>query len=485
MAGFDYALGGAGFESPMQAYENSLKMRQESDMRQAKADELRAKMAEQQANEAERMRFLNLQAPSINDVIKFSMTMPPAMVTALKPQFEALDIQGRQGALRFGGEVVSAINAGRPEIAVELLKQRSEAEKDPNIADAWRRTSEMVKVSPQLAFKTFAPMIAALPGGKELLENIDKAQGTARADELQPALVQKGQSDANAATSDATVKAAQAASAVPMVAAELAKKTGDAQEAMAKGKYAEKEAAQRLELGGWNIKNLKNQINVSAARLGIDRDVANATIMEKLSNVAKNSDKAQNMPADVRKSINESAVASGNSQLQAQRLDQMATDFLKSGAGSGAGAKLNEWLKKQGGYENGLTGLRNNYERVSSQIAVKQLPPGPASNADLVFALKGVPPPTAAPDAIAKFLRGMAIMERIASDSEQAKVDWMSENKGAMSKASGGFSAGGLPVKQGQSFAELQSEILKKHAQPKVEQAAPEKPMPSGWKVVR
>jgi hypothetical protein len=55
-------------------------------------------------------------------------------------------------------------------------------------------------------------------------------------------------------------------------------------------------------------------------------------------------------------------------------------------------------------------------------------------------------------------------MERIASDTDQAKIDWLSNNGGAMTKAGGEFSAAGVTVKPGQSFAEVQSELVKKHA---------------------
>jgi hypothetical protein len=458
-------------QSPFDAYAEGLQIRSAQDQaqsmmdaRKAKADQLKAQMEAAKLAEAEKQRFIELPDASIQDVIRFSSHLPADMVKAMQPQFDAMGKERSGGLLRFGGEVVSAIKGNRPEIAIELLKSRAQAEKDPQQAAGWNRAAQMIEVSPALAFKSFAPMLAAVPGGKELLENIDKAMSTDRAEQLQPSLVTKGVADASTAQSESLLKGAQAVNATPLADASLQTAQGTAQKAQAEGKYAADEAKARLAKSGWDIKALQNQIGVSSARLGLDRQIASATIMEKLANVAKAQDKMTSMPTDVRKSINDAAVTSGTAQMQAQKLEKLATDYLASGAGSGFGAKANEWFKKQGGYENGLTTLRNDYERTAKMVALKSLPPGPASNADLLFAMKGVPDATANPASIASFLRGMAIMERIASDTDQAKIDWLSNNGGAMTKAGGEFSAAGVTVKPGQSFAEVQSELVKKHA---------------------
>lgn len=468
MQPFNYIIPGQGL---MESYSEGLEIQNKQNILNAQAEEramraqqLKAAMENARIAQQERERFLNLPEASIQDVIRYSAYLPPEMVKAMQPQFDAMGKERQQGELRFSAELFSAIKSKRPDIAAQLAEQRAQAEKDPRNAEMWKRTAEAIKTAPEEAFKIFAPIVSRLPGAKEMLENLDKALSTARAEELQPGLVKKGTAEADKAEAEATLKKAESVNADPLAAAALQKAEGDAKEAQVKGDFAEKEALARLEVAGMNVKNLKNQIAVSSAKLGLDRQIANATILEKLSAVARNNDKLASMPADVRKSINDAAISSGAAQMQAQRLEKMAADFAAANVGSGSASKINEWFRKQTGYENGLSSLRADYERLSKSVALKSLPPGPASNADLLFAMKGVPESTSNSTEIARFLRGMAIMEKIASDSEQVKVDWLSQNNGALSKAATGFSAAGIQVKPGQTLAEVQSEIVKKHS---------------------
>lgn len=230
------------------------------DARKAKAEQLRAAMERAKLMQDEQQRFLSLPNASIQDVLRYSSFLPPDMVKAMQPQFEALGKEGQQGLLRFGGEVVSAIQGGRPEIAIDLLKTRAQAEKDPKQADSWNRAAQMMEVSPQLAFKAFAPLIAAMSGGKEMLESIDKGAGTARAEALQGGLMAKGLAEADTARAEATIKGASAANAVPMAEAALGKAQGDAQDALTKGKFSERNALAALEKSGWDIKKIQADI---------------------------------------------------------------------------------------------------------------------------------------------------------------------------------------------------------------------------------
>jgi len=68
---------------------------------------------------------------------------------------------------------------------------------------------------------------------------------------------------------------------------------------------------------------------------------------------------------------------------------------------------------------------------------------------DIAFALSGFPTETGNPQVIARFLRGMAKLKEIESSVENARGEWMANNKGLLNRAKTGFTAGDFAVNAG------------------------------------
>jgi hypothetical protein len=60
---------------------------------------------------------------------------------------------------------------------------------------------------------------------------------------------------------------------------------------------------------------------------------------------------------------------------------------------------------------------------------------------------------------MASFLRGMAKIQDINSATENARVDWLSNNRGSLARARSGFQAGEFTANAGETFMDLSARI--------------------------
>lgn len=104
----------------------------------------------------------------------------------------------------------------------------------------------------------------------------------------------------------------------------------------------------------------------------------------------------------------------------------LAQDFEQSGASGGVRAQWSERLKQVTGSEDALSRLRQEYRQIRNTEAVKNLPPGVASDRDIELALSGFPPDTAKPQYIAQFMRGMAKMAQARALYNEFKAEYIS-----------------------------------------------------------
>lgn len=116
------------------------------------------------------------------------------------------------------------------------------------------------------------------------------------------------------------------------------------------------------------------------------------------------------------------------SDTQAGRLESMAMEFENLDTSVGALGSAAGALKRISGNEDEVTELRKRYLALRNSQAVKNLPPGVASDKDIQLVLSGYLDETANPKTIASFLRGMAKIERENSRFQTFKSDWLSEN---------------------------------------------------------
>jgi hypothetical protein len=271
------------------------------------------------------------------------------------------------------------------------------------------------------------------------------------------AFLRKDIADADKAVADATTAQAQATNAADKAKADADLAKAQADKAKVDALYAGPLAQASLNLNSAQIKNINSEINNRAAKLNLDAQTMKATVAEKLSSIQKNMNE---MPADTRKLVNESAVTAAASKQSAGQYNDLANRLEAAGGGYGAATGARDFLNKALGTQNSLTQLRNEYTRLRNTAAIKSLPPGPATDADIQLALRPFPPETADARTMASFLRGMAKLQDIEASVANAKTDWLANNNGVLTRAKNTFQAGDYATKPGESFNDFTQRVV-------------------------
>jgi hypothetical protein len=194
-----------------------------------------------------------------------------------------MSAEQQQSSLRNAGQVYSAVKSGQINIAKNLLKEQATAYRNSGReqdAKAAENSLQLIELNPTGAQATVGVMTAILPGGKELLENVDKALSTQRAEALQPSALREAVAKADKAVSDATIAKETATNAPAIAKADADLKTAQAAKAAVDAKFAEREAVDKLIKNAADLGLTKAQTNSALAqgrKLGAE---ASAAILE-------------------------------------------------------------------------------------------------------------------------------------------------------------------------------------------------------------
>jgi hypothetical protein len=298
--------------------------------------------------------------------------------------------------------------------------------------------------APTYDIRRVAPQLMALgSAGQQALLNASK--------------VNEEMAKVDKAAADAITAQQKARFAGPTEQAAAAKATAEAQTAIVNAQFAERLQEAGLNEKNWNVKNVQSQISTRAAQLGLDAQTTAATVAERLASIAE---KANTLPADTRKLVNDSAVLASTSKQSANQMNDLANRIEGLG-GYGAASRLGEFAKSTIGAEGYETSLRQEYTRVRNSAAIKALPPGPATDKDIELALSGFPKNTADSKLVAQFLRGMAKLQDIDAAVSNAKTDWLAQNNGTLTRAGKTFVAGDFTVRPGESFNDFTTRVAK------------------------
>jgi len=416
----------------------------------------------------------NATAADYESVLPF---LPKDQAAIVTQGFERKTKEQQQNSLQQSGQVYTALKSGQTDIAKNLLKDQVTAFRNSGREQEAKATEtylQLIDMNPTGAQTTIGLMMATLPGGKDILENVDKTLSTGRAEALATPALNKAVADANKAVADATTAQATATNATEKAAADAAKATADANAAKVKAKYAEQVEIAGLNKTNWDINNLRSQIGDRSARLNLDTQKTAADVAAKMSDIQKN---LTDIPADTRKLINESAVLAATSKQSAGQFNDLAKRLDESGGGYGVFSSASDFLKKGAGFQGGMTQLRQEYTRLRNTAAIKSLPPGPATDKDIAMALKGFPSDNASAGDLSSFLRGMAKLQDVDASINNAKTDWLAQNNGTLTRAKNTFVAGDYATKPGETFNDFSQRIIgdvsKKYQSP--EQTAEER----------
>jgi hypothetical protein len=103
-------------------------------------------------------------------------------------------------------------------------------------------------------------------------------------------------------------------------------------------------------------------------------------------------------------------------------------------------------------YQNDITILRKEYQKLANSEVIKSLPPGSASDADRKFAQEGVMSSKTNPELFRKGVEAMERLSEYASKYNEAKLAWVSQNNGSAGNSLKEFDVFGSPIKKGSAF---------------------------------
>jgi len=225
-------------QSPFEAVLSGFKIGAAGAEAQAKAQALeQAKTAQ-----AELATLFSNPKATATDFARVSAMLPKDQAEGVRKSFELMSTSQQQNRLQQSGQVYAALKSGQPDIAKNLLKEQADAFRNSGREQEAKATEtylQLIDMNPTGSQATIGLMMAALPGGKELLENVDKTLSTTREEAKAPAALTEAKAKADKAVADAITAQATATNAAEKAAADAAKATADAQKAQVDAKFAE------------------------------------------------------------------------------------------------------------------------------------------------------------------------------------------------------------------------------------------------------
>ena len=450
------------FGSVMQGLEAGATFAGIQQQQQARAMQMQAAQAEQERQQqmATAVDAL-LRNPNATraEYDRVAVFMPEKQREGLINAFNARTAEQQGNDLRFAGQVEAALVGGNPAIAQQLITERAAAERNSGREDQARgfeTWAQIAQSSPDALRVVVGNILATLPGGGAVLENIGKARAERRASEI--AGPQLRTAEANAVTAGVNAEFAR-----PQAIATLSSAQSDAVTKAAAATVAPELARLNVVQTRTNIRNLESQIGDRAQRLRLDAD---RLALDTARTVGEIQDRNGRIPESAQKDVNAAAVAAGAATQQATRLNSLATELSGLNAWSGAAGSAAEYLKRATGSQNAQTLLRQEYVRMRQSLVSQALPPGAASDKDIALAMEGFLPSNADPQAMASFLRGMAKVQSITAEVETARGDWLTNNRGSLGRAAQPFQAGRFRTVPGETFAGFTDRVTRELARP-------------------
>lgn len=418
--------------------------------------------------------------PTTQDFVRVATLLPEKEAASLRAGYDLLDKDRRGKTLLFAGQVMSALQSPQPEIGITLLRQRADAERNEGRGDqaqAFETYAKLAEIDPKAVFTQMGTLLSTLgKEGQDAVEALTKVGEERRKGELFGPQYRTAVANADKGEADAKAAGVTAEFARPLALANLTTAQAQAITAASDANFRDRLNQAGLDEKNWNVRNVQNQINIRGAQLGLDREKVGAEVALNLARVAE---LATSLPEQAKKDINDAAVTAGTSKQQAMQLNSLASKLDQEGGGWGLAARGAEWFKKATGSEGYVSSLRQEFTRLRNSAVVQALPKGAASDRDIALMLEGFPPATADAKYMASFLRGMAKSQEIIAATENARVDWLSQNRGSLGRARSEFKAGDFMAVPGETWVDLSQRIAADVAARYATGGAPGAPIPT------
>jgi hypothetical protein len=284
------------------------------------------------------------------DYARVTAFLPKDQAEGVRKSFEMMTGEQQQTRLAQSGQIFSALKAGQPEIAKNLLKDQAVALRNSgreNDAKAAETYLQLIDLNPTGAQTTIGLMMAQLPGGKEYLENVDKTLSTMRVEALAPSELRQKVADADKAVADATLAQAKAKNAPEREAADAARATADAKKAQVDADFARAKAVLDAQQQAETIRKTGVDIRKTEADILIDKENAriaalNAAAAKETNNLKRQElqqkiddakEKRDAIDRDQKATVSNQSADIDNFLNTAQRVLNTPEDVIKSATG--------------------------------------------------------------------------------------------------------------------------------------------------------
>ncbi len=346
---------------------------------------------------------------------------------SIKSSFEALSGDAQKSELRHISTVRGFLQGGNSSAAKAAIQEKIDADKAAGLdtSDDEAMLSQ-VDDDPESVMHMATGILAAVADPEKFGDTFGKLSENRRAEEAQPYAVQEAAAKASLATTEAQYKP-------KVIESDLA--TANAQRDRMAAQTANEIAARQVE---W-------------ARLNLDKDKLATETQLKLTELEQ---KNGTLDAGAAKVVNDAVMSAQTNMALADRASNLAAKFKATPMSGGWMASARTAWKGAWGSQDEVSGLRQSFEALVNSQAVKNLPPGPASDKDIQLAKQGFPPPNASKDYIVSFLNGMAKMQTLAAQADDRRANWVAANK-SLAPARADMDIAGVKVPAGTTFSEF------------------------------
>jgi ribosomal protein S16 len=134
------------------------------------------------------------------------------------------------------------------------------------------------------------------------------------------------------------------------------------------------------------------------------------------------------LSAYAEKQLDLASTESAKASADASRYETLADQISQSAMSGGLASKWGEFIKEQTGNQNEITDLRKQVLQVVNSEAIKNLPPGVATDRDIELARAPFPTEKADPKYVADWLRAISNLNKKRAEFSEFKADFISRN---------------------------------------------------------
>lgn len=387
--------------------------------------------AQQQQALLDAARLRAIRSPSAENYAALQV-LDPEHFKDIKNAYDITDKAEQTRTLQDLSAVRGYLRAGQGDRAKALIQRRIDADRAAGL-DTSDDEDMLASIDEDASQAAGAVdyQIAAIMGPEKWSDTFGKITDAARADAKLPGEIAKTEADTASTLATTAKTVEETAQVAPNAEAQRAKWTSDA--------------------------------DVAAQRLGLDREKFNSDREIALQRLEID---LSALPPGAATAVNGAVTAAVASRQLANRARGLADQLQAApNVGGKTGATWAKWYTDLTGDASAVTQLRREYQQLRSQQAVKNLPPGPASDKDIQLALKGFPSDTDNRQTLVSFLRGMEKLNNAVAEQQDRQADWLNGNKGSLGPARTGFFVGNTYVAPGTRFDDIEKGIRRQQAQ--------------------